>query len=113
MKDYDKARTNWEIAKQIYPNNPFLKTNLKLLGSVYYNDAMKMGAKRPVDAQKLLKKAIEVDPNNSDYWYNLGGVSYTIGDFEKARDAWTKTLLLDPNNQEAKKGMEALTMKMK
>ena len=113
LKDYDKARTNWEIAKQIYPNNPFLKTNLKLLGSVYYNDAMRMGAKRPVDAQKLLEKALEVDPNNSDYWYNLGGVSYTIGDFEKARDAWTKTLLLDPNNKQAKQGMSALTMKLK
>ena len=111
LKDYDKARTNWEIAKQIYPNNPFLKTNLKLLGSVYFNDAMKMGSKRPVEAQKLLEKALEVDPANSEYWYNLGGVSFTIGDFAKARYAWTKTLLLDPANQQAKQGMSALPVK--
>ncbi len=111
LKDYDKARANWEIAKRIYPNNPFLKTNLKLLGSVYYNEAMKMGSKRPFEAQKLLEKALEVDPANSDYWYNLGGVSYTIGDFVKARNAWTKTLLLDPANQQAKQGMSALPVK--
>lgn len=111
LKDYDKARANWEIAKKIYPNNPFLKNNLKLMGTVYYNDAMTMGSKHPHEALKLLEKALEVDPNNADYWYNLGGVSYTIGDFEKARNAWTKTLLLDPTNQQAKQGMSALPVK--
>ena len=108
LKDYDKARANWDIAKEIYPNNPFLKNNLKLMGSVYFNDAMLKGPKQPFEALKLLEKALEVDPNNPDYWYNLGGVSYTVGYFEKARDAWTKTLLLDPDNQEAKQGMAAL-----
>ncbi len=111
LKDYDKARANWDIAKKIYPNNPFLKTNFKLMGTVYFNDAMTKGSKRAFEALKLLEKALEVDPNNADYWYNLGGVSYTIGDFEKARNAWTKTLLLDPNNREAKQGMSALPTK--
>ena len=108
LKEYDKARANWEIAKKIYPNNPFLKNNFKLMGTVYYNDAMTMGAKRPVEARKLIEKALEVDPNNSEYWYNLGGVCFTLGDFEEARKAWTKTLLLDPNHQQAKQGMAAL-----
>ena len=111
LKEYDKARESWDIAKQIYPNNPFLKRNLKLIGTVYYNDAMVFGPKQPIEAMKLLEKAIEVDPNNADYWYNLGGVSYTVGDFEKARKAWTKTLLLDPNNLQAKRGMAALPVK--
>ncbi|MCE9539042.1 MAG: tetratricopeptide repeat protein, partial [Bacteroidetes bacterium] len=113
LKDYDKARANWDIAKKIYPNNPFLKNNLKLMGSVYFNDAMNMGSKHPHEALKLLEKALEVDPNNADYWYNLGGVSYTVGDFEKAWEAWTKTLILDPENTEAKKGMSALPAKLK
>lgn len=108
LKEYDKARANWEIAKKIYPNNPFLKNNLKLMGTVYYNDAMTMGAKRPVEARKLIEKALEVDPNNSEYWYNLGGVCFTLGDFEEARKAWTKTLQLDPDHQQAKQGMAAL-----
>lgn len=108
LKDYDKARATWDIVKQIYPNNPYLKNNLKLMGTVYYNDAMNYGPKQPIEALKLLEKAVEVDPENANYWYNLGGVSYTVHDFEKARNAWTKTLLLDPNNQQAKGGMAAL-----
>lgn len=111
LKEYDKARANWDIAKKIYPNNPFLKNNLKLMGTVYFNDAMTTGSKRPFEALKLLEKALEVDPDNADYWYNLGGVSYTVGDFEKARDAWTKTLSLKPDHPEAKQGMAALPAK--
>ena len=113
LKNYDKARASWDIVKNIYPNNPFLKNNLKLMGSTYFNDAMTMGSKHPLEALKLLEKALEVSPQNADYWYNLGGVSYTVGDFEKARNAWTNTLLLDPNNMEAKQGMSALPPKNK
>jgi tetratricopeptide (TPR) repeat protein len=111
LKEYDKARVSWDIAKQIYPNNPYLKNNLKLMGTVYYNDAMTIGAKEPLKVLVLLEKAIEVDPNNADYWYNLGGVSYTVGDFVIARSAWIKTLLLDPNYEKAKQGMAALPVK--
>jgi tetratricopeptide (TPR) repeat protein len=111
LKEYDKVRECWDIEKKIYPNNPLLKTNLKLLGTVYFNDAMTIGPKQPLEALKLLEKATEVDPNNADYWYNLGGVNYTIRDYEKARTAWTKSLLLDPNNQQAKQGMAALPVK--
>ncbi len=108
LHDYVKAKADWDLVKEIYPHNPFLKADYKLLGTIYYNDAMKMGAKHPFEAAALLEKAIEIDPENSDYWYNLGGVNFTIHNFEKARDAWTKTLQLDPNNQDAKRGMAAL-----
>ena len=111
LKEYDKTEANWSIAKKIYPNNPFLKNDYKILGTVYYNQAMAFGAKAPTEALKMLEKAVELDPANSDYWYNLGGVSYTVHDFEKARIAWTRTLLLDPNNQKAKQGMAALPVK--
>ena len=108
LKEYDKAMASWDIVKQIYPNNPYLKNDLKLMGSVYFNDAMNFGPKQPSEALKLLQKALEVDSDNSKYWYNIGGVYYTVHDFEKARSAWAKTLLLDPDNQDAKRGMAAL-----
>jgi hypothetical protein len=111
LNQYDKARENWDIAKKIYPNNPFLKADLKLMGTVYYNHAMTIGVKQPAEAIKLLEQALEVDPGNANYWYNLGGVSYTVGDFEKARNAWTKTLVLDPSYEQAKQGMAALPKK--
>lgn len=108
LKQYDKALENWEIAKRIYPNNPFLKRNIKLMATIYYNDAMKIGREQPQEARKLIEKATTLDPDNADYWYNLGGVSYTIGDFSIAKEAWEKTLKLNPNHQDAKRGMAAL-----
>ena len=81
------------------------------MGTVYFNDAMKMGRKQPFEARKLLEKAVEVDPGNASYWYNLGGVNFTIGDYDNARTAWTKSLQLNPNNEEAKRGMAAIPVK--
>ncbi|MFY9309699.1 MAG: tetratricopeptide repeat protein [Bacteroidia bacterium] len=113
LGDYDKAREHWETAKRIYPNNPFLKRNLELMGTVYFNDAMKMGRAHPDEARKLLEKAVEVDPYNAEYWYNLGGVNFTIGNYEKARTAWERTLKLNPNKEDAKRGMAAIPVNKK
>src|ERR1019366_3645279 len=114
LNDFDKAKEEWDIAKTIYPNNPFLITNYKALGSIFYNQAVTLGSQKPLEvpklleAIKLLEKAVEVEPNNVAYWYDLGGICYMIRDFNKARNAWEKTLLLDPNNEKAKIGIAAL-----
>lgn len=108
LKDYDKAKKCWDKAKEIYPHNPFLKRNMALLGQIYYNQAMGLGMKQPKEAILLLEKAIEADPENPDYWYNLGGASFTIQDFSKAREAWTKTLELKPDYEQAKQGLSAI-----
>ncbi len=108
LGDYDKAKEYWEKAKVMYPNNPFLKRNFELLGQLYYNKAMTIGVKHPEDAIALLEKAVEVAPSNVDYWYNLGGASFTINDFGKARNAWKKVLELNPDYQQAKQGLAAI-----
>jgi tetratricopeptide (TPR) repeat protein len=108
LQDYDKAKENWDRASEIYPNNPFLKRNRELLGATYYNEAMKFGMKQPQEAIRLLEKAVEIVPTNADYWYNIGGASYTIQDFKKARMAWTKTLELKPDYEQARQGLAAI-----
>jgi hypothetical protein len=108
LKNYDKAKECWDKASEIYPNNPFLKRNRELLGATYYNEAMKLGMKQPLDAIRLLEKAVEIVPTNPDYWYNIGGASYTVQDFKKARNAWTKTLELKPDYEQAKQGLAAI-----
>ncbi len=108
LKDYEKAKANWDIAKSIYPHNPFLKRNFELLGTTYYNEGMKIGNKNPKEAIRLLEKAIAIDSLNADYWYNLGGANFTVKDYEKARYAWMKTLQLKPDFSEAQQGMNAL-----
>ena len=108
LNDFENAEKYWNVAKQIYPNNPFLKRNLELLGATYYNKGMSIGGKDPVAAIKWLEKAVSVDPGNAEYWYNIGGASFTIKDYVKARNAWSRTLQLKPDHLQAQQGMTAL-----
>jgi tetratricopeptide (TPR) repeat protein len=108
LKEYDKARDSWDMARKLYPSNPFLVRNYGLLGQMYYNEAMRFGANDPRKAIEYLQKAVEVDPSNPDYWYNLGGASFTIKDYIKAREAWTKTLELKPDHEQARRGLGAI-----
>ena len=108
LKDYDKAKLNWNIAKKIYPNNPFIKRNFELLGATYFNEGMVVGAKNIPEAIIWLEKAVEIDSTNAEYWYNLGGACFTNKDFGKARNAWTQTLKFKPDHAQAQQGMSAL-----
>jgi len=113
LKEYEKARANWDIAKSIYPNNPFLISVYPMLGTAYYNQAMTIGSQKPEEAKKLIEKAIEVDPANARYWYDLGGANYMLRDYEKARTAWLKAVELKPGYPDALKGMAALPAEFK
>jgi tetratricopeptide (TPR) repeat protein len=108
LKDYEKALECWDNVRKIYPNNPFLKRNMEFLGQAYYMDAMNLGMTKPNEAIRLLEKAVGADPDNPDYWYNLGGASFTVQDFKKARNAWIKTLELKPDHEHAKQGLAAI-----
>lgn len=108
LKEYDKAKANWDKAKKIYPNNPFIKRNMDLLGVTYFNEGMTVGAKDIPAAIVWLEKAVSTDSTNVEYWYNLGGAYFTNKDFDKARNAWSKTLILKPDYIQAQQGMAAL-----
>lgn len=108
LGDYTKARECWDMARKIYPSNPFLTRNYSLLGQMYFNEAMRLGPNKPKEALELLQKAVDVDPSNPDYWYNLGGASYTVQDYNRANEAWHKTLELKPDHEQAKQGLRAI-----
>jgi tetratricopeptide (TPR) repeat protein len=111
LKDYDKAKDVWNIAKAIYPNNPYIKQNFALLASAYYTQGMSYGAKDPKQAIIYLEKTVAIDSTNADYWYNLGGANFSVQEYEKARKAWIKTLQLKPDYIQAQQGMNALPIK--
>ncbi|CAN5464821.1 hypothetical protein BH10BAC1_BH10BAC1_04960 [soil metagenome] len=108
LKEYDKAKANWDKAKKIYPNNPFVKRNMELLATTYFNKGMTIGAKNIPEAITWMEKAVSIDSTNVEFWYNIGGASFTIKDYDKARKAWTKTLQLKPDYIQASEGMKAL-----
>ncbi|MGZ4036082.1 MAG: tetratricopeptide repeat protein, partial [Bacteroidia bacterium] len=111
QKNFEETKANWDKAKSLYPNNPLLKRNFDLLAAEYFNEGMTIGGKNPQEAIKLLEKAVEIAPQNADYWYNIGGAAFTMKDYEKARFAWTKTLELKRDYVQAQQGMNALPKK--
>ncbi|MCX6295171.1 MAG: tetratricopeptide repeat protein [Bacteroidetes bacterium] len=108
LKDYEKAKAFWGKAKEIYPSNPLIKRNFDLLGATYFNQGMSIGGKNIPEAIKLMEKAVSIDSTKAEYWYNIGGASFTIKDYKKARIAWEKTLELKPDYQQAQEGIKAL-----
>jgi hypothetical protein len=108
LNDYDKAKSNWDIAKAIYPNNPFLSMVYPMLANKYYELGMSIGQKQPLEAIKLLEKAVEAEPSNPRYWYDLGGANFMSQNYNKAHEYWTKAIELKPGYPEALKGLAAL-----
>lgn len=108
LNDYKRAEQYWSKAKEIYPNNPLVKRNFDLLAATYFNQGMSIGAKNVEEAIKLMEKAVSLDPRNVECWYNIGGASFTIKDYNKARSAWSQTLKLNPDHVLAQQGMTAL-----
>lgn len=108
LKNYKKTEEYWNIAKTIFPNNPILKRNFQVLATTYFSEAMTIGEKDIKKAIEGLEKACELDPSNAEYWYNLGGASFTVKEYEKAKNAWTKTLQLNPAYAQAQQGLLAI-----
>ncbi|MFL5764853.1 MAG: tetratricopeptide repeat protein [Bacteroidia bacterium] len=112
LKDYDDAEKDWNTVKKIYPNNPFLKRNFGLLASVYFNKGMNIGPKNPKEAIRWMEKAVQARADTAFYWYNLGGASYMVGDYPRARTAWVQTLALKNDDSATTRGMKALMPKL-
>jgi tetratricopeptide (TPR) repeat protein len=98
----DAAHAQWEKAREADPKNPASWNNL----ANYY------GHNGPVtNAFKYYAKAIELDPTESTYYFNLATTVYLFRRdatnyyrltlpqvFEKAMDLYRKALDLDPEN---------------
>ncbi|MFV2089692.1 MAG: tetratricopeptide repeat protein, partial [Pseudomonadales bacterium] len=57
------------------------------------------------EAFALLKKAIEIDPDNPDLWINLGAFYAKRWDYEHAIQAYQMTLQIEPQNRGAMSGL--------
>jgi len=59
-------------------------------------------------AIKCLEKAALIDSTNAGYWYDLGGLAFTVKNYDLAKKAWNRTLKLNPNHVDAKRGLNAI-----
>ena len=75
----------------------------------YYQGGLRAGlAGDLASGRTQLEKAVKYAPLNAYAWYNLGGVHYTSGDLDNARNAWAKALELNPAHAQTLQGMRAL-----
>ncbi len=106
----DSALLYWNIVKINYPNYPDLPRYFFILGRLYLNVAIVLGKKQKyAESVAEIYKAIKINPKDADLWYNLGGAYFTWKRYDSAYYSWQKTLQIDPNNADAKKGLSALT----
>lgn len=78
-KKYSKSDENFDLALELTPGNASLLNNYAYYLSV--RDA------RLEDASEMVKKALELEPNNSAYQDTFGWILYQMGDF-KAAEKW-------------------------
>jgi hypothetical protein len=77
----------------------------------YMFDARGMAYRKLGDLEKALadcQAAVKIEPSNSMYHVNLGGIYGELGMTEKAIAEWREALRLDPNNELAKKNLDVL-----
>jgi superkiller protein 3 len=70
-----------------------------LLANTYYSKGYNLGGQQKwVEGKAYLLKAVEINPENAKYWYDLGGFCFNSQDYVKAKEAWTKAYQLDPKD---------------
>lgn len=88
--DYDKAIKLLKRATALGPNIGRLRN---LLGKAFIED------QKPNDAIRQLEKAIEIDSENSVYWYNLGIAYRDSEKYDRAEEYLKKAIDLQPDDK--------------
>lgn len=109
LGDIDKTIANIDTVRQLYPTYPTLPGMYKLICDFYLREGWEKYGKvgRYQEAIATYQKGLQVDPNNADLWYNMGGAYYTNRQPKEAIDAFRKTLQLQPGNKNAEAGITA------
>ena len=53
------------------------------------------------DAERWIRRALQIDTKDSESWYVLGRISYSTGKFQNAADAFIRVLTLEPTSVKA------------
>ena len=109
LGNIDETKANIEKVRALYPTYPTLPGMYKLICDYYlkvgWENYGKIG--RYQEAIEEYKKGLQVDSNNIDLWYNMGGAYYTNRQPNEALVAFQRALRLQPNNQQAQAGINA------
>ena len=111
-QDYENAGQVWTQVKIDFPGSGTVTSFLNTIAGEYFSKAMDAGKNGDTDnAVRYINFGLDLNPNDDNLWYNLGGILYTQQDFTGAKQAWEKALSINPNNIEARSGLDALGVK--
>lgn len=100
QEKYDKAVSSYQNIIAVNPDYPHSYYNIGYIALVYQENYDK--------AIEYMNKAIEVQPAFYRAYYNLGYAHELKGDYQKAREAYKKSLQIMPNFEKAVAGMNRL-----
>lgn len=89
------------------PDYPREEVSDEYAESLFYaNESVnRLRDNRPREAFALLRRAIDIAPENVDLWINLGAFYATQGAFDSAIEAYHVALQIDPRNKPAFSGL--------
>ena len=91
-----------EIGRALISEHPLYETAWNGLGAVYID----LG--QPEAARAVLEQAYALNPHNVLTMTNLGNTAFLLGDKVSAVRWWSAVIRLDPSNDYARRGLEAL-----
>lgn len=109
----DSAKYYWEIAKQQNPANPFILNDIHntKLAVLYLQKGIEAGKNGNLrESIRMIKEGINIEPENPYMWYNLGRAYFNNKKYDSARYDWELTLKLNPSFEDARKGLNELTV---
>jgi len=106
---FREAEAAWDSAEKYTPTSPLLKEYRNNLSRIYLDSANGWHNKGNLnESYRYLEKSLSLNPEDPEVYYNLGGYYYTIHDIAKARENWQKCLDMNPDHEQAKKGLKAI-----
>jgi tetratricopeptide (TPR) repeat protein len=84
LKDWEKAKSHYEEALRLNPDNEGVLNNY-----AYY---MSLKGERLDDAKRMSERSLRIDPKNPSFLDTFGWIHYLLGDYATALDYISKSL---------------------
>ncbi|MBP6455590.1 MAG: glycosyltransferase family 39 protein [Chitinophagaceae bacterium] len=99
LQQYDSTEYYWKRAFDLYPSLPSKPLYYSSLASSLHQKGREYGQKKEWQQGLVyLEKAVQFDSTNAGIWYDLGGFSFSIQNYNRAKQAWDKAYQLNPTD---------------
>jgi len=109
LGNVDKCSADIDSARRINPEFFGVKISTKMVTDYYSKNGWEKYGKNEMYPEAIAeyKKGLTLNDTCADLWYILGGAYYSNKQYAEAKEAFKKALKLEPDNDNAKKGLDA------